>query len=69
MLYAAAEGQPPEIAMQATATRTLALLAALLILGGCSSLGPGGPPHPGAVNPYSSGGFHDARPNYPASGP
>ncbi|CAB3658333.1 hypothetical protein SB816_04770 [Achromobacter sp. SIMBA_011] len=55
--------------MQTTATRTLALLAALLILGGCSSLGPGGPPHPGAVNPYSSGGFHDAGPNYPDTGP
>ena len=41
MLYATAEGQSPEITMQATATRTLALLAALLILGGCSSLGPG----------------------------
>ena len=47
----------------------IALLAALLILGGCSSLGPGGPPHPGAANPYSSGGFRDAGPNYPDTGP
>ena len=38
-----------------------------LALAGCS-LGPGGPPHPGAANPYSSGGFHDAGPNYPDTG-
>ena len=38
------------------------LLAMTLALAGCS-LGPGGPPHPGAANPYSSGGFHDAGPN------
>lgn len=27
-----------------------------------------GPPHPGAANPYSNGGFHDAGPNYPNTG-
>ena len=43
------------------------LLAMTLALAGCS-LGPGGPPHPGAANPYSSGGFHDAGPNYPDTG-
>ncbi|WP_200907968.1 MULTISPECIES: hypothetical protein [unclassified Achromobacter] len=43
----------------------LAALAAALLTA-CS--GPGGPPHPGAVNPYSSGGFHDAGPNYPDTG-
>ena len=42
------------------------LLALTLALAGCS-LGPG-PPHPGAANPYSSGGFHDAGPNYPDTG-
>lgn len=68
-LHVAAEGRPPEMIMHATPIRAFALLAALLILGGCSSLGPGGPPHPGAVNPYSSGGFHDAGPNYPDTGP
>lgn len=45
----------------------LSLLAAALLLSGCVS-GPGGPPHPGAANPYSSGGFHDAGPNYPDTG-
>ena len=46
----------------------LALLAAALMLSGCAGMGEGGPPHPGAVNPYSSGGFHDAGPNYPDTG-
>lgn len=45
----------------------IALLAAAFLLGGCAS-GNGGPPHPGAVNPYSTGGFHDAGPNYPDTG-
>jgi hypothetical protein len=27
-----------------------------------------GPPHPGAANPYSNGGFHDPGPNYPPTG-
>ncbi|OZI46404.1 hypothetical protein CEK29_04015 [Bordetella genomosp. 5] len=38
------------------------------MLSGCAGMGEGGPPHPGAVNPYSSGGFHDAGPNYPDTG-
>ncbi|MFJ1300883.1 hypothetical protein ACILG0_13000 [Pseudomonadota bacterium AL_CKDN230030165-1A_HGKHYDSX7] len=50
------------------ATQCLALLAAALMLSGCAGMGEGGPPHPGAVNPYSSGGFHDAGPNYPDTG-
>ncbi|AWQ04606.1 hypothetical protein [Bordetella bronchiseptica] len=46
------------------------MLAASLALAGCAD-GQGsqpGPPHPGAVNPYSSGGFHDAGPDYPDTG-
>ncbi|WP_222854706.1 hypothetical protein, partial [Bordetella pertussis] len=46
------------------------MLAASLALAGCAG-GQGsqpGPPHPGAVNPYSSGGFHDAGPDYPDTG-
>lgn len=27
-----------------------------------------GPPHPGAANPWSMGGFSDPGPNYPATG-
>jgi len=47
----------------------LALIAFATILTGCASLGDNpGPPHPGAVNPYSNGGFHDAGPNYPNTG-
>lgn len=45
----------------------LSVLAATLLLAGCAP-GNGGPPHPGAANPYSSGGFHDAGPNYPDTG-
>ncbi|MFF7058306.1 hypothetical protein ACFY89_16645 [Achromobacter spanius] len=47
--------------------RLLALLASAVVISGCTS-SPGGPPHPGAVNPYSEGGFHDAGPNYPDTG-
>lgn len=53
--------------MKSSTKRLLSLLAAALLLAGCAS-GPGGPPHPGAVNPYSSGGFSDAGPNYPDTG-
>ncbi|CAB3625594.1 hypothetical protein LMG26685_00253 [Achromobacter mucicolens] len=53
--------------MKSFPTRLLALLAAALLLAGCGA-GPGGPPHPGAVNPYSTGGFRDAGPNYPDTG-
>lgn len=47
----------------------LSLIAAALLLAGCAG-GPSqpGPPHPGAVNPYSTGGFHDPGPNYPNTG-
>ncbi|MCW0210435.1 MAG: hypothetical protein OJK14_25325 [Achromobacter sp.] len=48
-------------------TRLLSVLAAALFLAGCAP-GQGGPPHPGAVNPYSTDGFHDAGPNYPDTG-
>ncbi|WP_459615066.1 hypothetical protein [Bordetella sp. 2513F-2] len=39
-------------------------------LAGCASerFANPGPPHPGAANPYSNGGFHDAGPNYPDTG-
>ena len=53
--------------MKSPLKHLLALLATALLLAGCAS-GPGGPPHPGAANPYSSGGFHDAGPNYPDTG-
>jgi len=45
-------------------------LAAACLLAGCSAdwNKNAGPPHPGAVNPYSNGGFHDAGPNYPETG-
>ncbi len=57
------------------ATRRPGRLCALILslaLGGCASMGGEfshpGPPHPGAVNPYSSGGFSDPGPNYPDTG-
>ena len=47
----------------------LAALTLGALLSGCAALGDNpGPPHPGAVNPYSNGGFHDAGPNYPDTG-
>jgi len=46
----------------------LSLLGAVLLAGCAGGNHPSGPPHPGAVNPYSSGGFHDAGPNYPDTG-
>lgn len=53
--------------MKAPLKHLISLFAVALLLAGCTS-GPGGPPHPGAVNPYSSGGFRDAGPNYPDTG-
>lgn len=53
--------------MKSPLMHLIAALAAALLLGGCAP-GEGGPPHPGAANPYSSGGFHDAGPNYPNTG-
>jgi len=46
-------------------------LAAAALLAGCSAGWDrdAGPPHPGAPNPYSNGGFHDPGPEYPATGP
>jgi len=44
------------------------VLLAALLLGGCGQLNHPGPPHPGAANPYSSGGFGDPGPNYPDTG-
>jgi len=46
----------------------LSLLGALLLAGCAGGNQQPGPPHPGAVNPYSNGGFHDAGPNYPNTG-
>lgn len=65
--HAPAEGQTQENPMKSPLKHLLALLATALLLAGCAP-GPGGPPHPGAANPYSSGGFHDAGPNYPNTG-
>lgn len=49
--------------------RLLALIAATMLVAGCAGGNhEPGPPHPGAVNPYSNGGFHDAGPNYPNTG-
>ncbi|MDQ8032428.1 hypothetical protein CEG14_21445 [Bordetella genomosp. 1] len=47
----------------------LMLVLASLALSGCAGNGQPGPPHPGAVNPWSNGGFRDAGPNYPDTGP
>lgn len=47
---------------------TLTAAALAVLLSGCAVGDHPGPPHPGAVNPYSSGGFHDAGPNYPDTG-
>lgn len=60
-------GSRRRLLMKSSLMHWLALLTATLLLGGCAP-GNGGPPHPGAVNPYSSGGFHDAGPNYPDTG-
>ncbi|GAB1576520.1 hypothetical protein [Bordetella petrii] len=47
----------------------LALFTLAMALAGCAGgHHQPGPPHPGAVNPYSTGGFHDAGPNYPDTG-
>ncbi|CAJ48628.1 hypothetical protein [Bordetella avium] len=50
--------------------KALFLICFSALLSGCVSgqFAHPGPPHPGAVNPYSSGGFHDAGPNYPDTG-
>src|SRR3546814_16418757 len=47
----------------------LSLIVAAMLVAGCANGDHSpGPPHPGAVNPYRSGGFHDAGPNYPDPG-
>ncbi|SAI40997.1 lipoprotein [Bordetella ansorpii] len=45
-------------------------LALSALLAGCAGqdFSHPGPPHPGAANPYSNGGFSDPGPNYPATG-
>ncbi len=52
--------------------RALLLSCLILLLAGCAGgsdqFARPGPPHPGAANPYSSGGFHDPGPNYPDTG-
>lgn len=47
-----------------------AACAAGLLLGGCADrrFDHPGPPHPGAVNPWSNGGFFDPGPEYPDTG-
>ncbi|MDX3988424.1 MAG: hypothetical protein QHC88_24515 [Achromobacter sp.] len=53
--------------MKSTLIALLTTLAISVLVSACTN-SPGGPPHPGAVNPYSSGGFNDAGPNYPDTG-
>ncbi|AHV91269.1 putative lipoprotein [Bordetella holmesii 30539] len=51
--------------------RALLLICLTLFMAGCANpddFAHPGPPHPGAANPYSNGGFHDAGPNYPNTG-
>lgn len=47
---------------------TFIAVALAALVSGCALGDNPGPPHPGAVNPYSDGGFHDAGPNYPDTG-
>jgi uncharacterized lipoprotein YajG len=49
----------------------VAALCAAALLAGCANdpqFAHPGPPHPGAVNPWSAGTFHDAGPDYPDTG-
>jgi hypothetical protein len=46
-------------------------LSLAVLLAGCTGAPPfdkPGPPHPGAANPWSMGGFSDPGPNYPDTG-
>jgi len=58
---------PTEVSVMILRILCLVLVA---LLGGCAGadFSRPGPPHPGAANPYSNGGFHDPGPNYPATG-
>ncbi|WP_086078259.1 hypothetical protein [Bordetella genomosp. 13] len=49
---------------------TVCAMALAALLAGCAGhdFSRPGPPHPGAVNPYSDGGFSDPGPNYPDTG-
>lgn len=51
-----------------TLQSVLIAVALATLMSGCALGDDPGPPHPGAVNPYSNGGFHDAGPNYPNTG-
>ncbi|WP_454692612.1 hypothetical protein [Achromobacter aloeverae] len=59
---------PP--AMRRAGAWCLAAAVAAALLAGCadSRFDHPGPPHPGAVNPWSNGGFSDPGPNYPDTG-
>ncbi|ALM82718.1 hypothetical protein [Bordetella sp. N] len=48
----------------------VAAAIAAALLAGCADgrFDHPGPPHPGAANPWSNGGFSDPGPNYPATG-
>jgi hypothetical protein len=57
--------------------RSLSMFAVVAVCLACSLLGAcaadgrydnPGPPHPGAVNPFSNGGFSDPGPEYPPTG-
>jgi hypothetical protein len=59
------------VAIRKTVASVAAACAMGLLLGGCASdarWGQNQPPHPGAANPWSNGGFSDPGPNYPATG-
>lgn len=58
------------INVRKAAATVAAVCMAAVLLGGCAGgqFNHPGPPHPGAANPWSMGGFSDPGPNYPPTG-